>query len=135
MDRHSAELANKIIETLRHKYSLEPTISKRRQDRKAWNVHLRLIIYEGSASGTPRDTEAVTHDLSTGGYSFITRYYVHVGATVEATFDTLPQRPTIIGVVRNCIHLGGAMHRVGVQFTEVRRHDAASPADPAAAEQ
>lgn len=135
MDRQSADVANKIIENLRRKYWLEPTISKRGQDRKSWTVHLRLIIHEGAASCTPRETEAVTHDLSTGGYSFITRYYVHVGAMVEATFDTLPQRPTIIGVVRNCIHLGGAMHRVGVQFTEVRRHDAPGPADPAAAEQ
>ncbi|HRX86245.1 MAG TPA: PilZ domain-containing protein [Phycisphaerae bacterium] len=126
MDERSAATAKRIIENLQRKFWLEPTASKRAQDRKPWSVHLELAIQEPGAHAVPRKTEAVTHDLSTGGFSFITRNYVHVGAAVEATFDTVPQKPTIIGVVRNCIHLGGAMHRVGVQFTEVRRADHAA---------
>ncbi len=132
MDRHTAEVANRIIEGLQRKFWLEPSESKRGQDRKPWTVHLRLQIQEVGSASSAREAEAVTHDLSTGGFSFITRYYVHVGAVVAATFDTVPQKPTIVGVVRNCIHLGGALHRVGVQFTEVHRNDSnATLAKPA----
>ena len=57
MDARSAATAKRIIENLQHKFWLEPTASKRAQDRKPWSVHLYLAITEPGGATAPRKTE------------------------------------------------------------------------------
>lgn len=122
MNSTQLDEANRIIESLRAKYEQDESDTKRTADRKPWCVPIRVQILEPcDKGGVPREIEVATHDLSTRGFSFVTQYYVHNGGRVITTFEAISQKPTIIGVVRNCIHLGGALHRVGVEFTEIRK--------------
>jgi hypothetical protein len=61
---------------------------------------------------------AVSNDISRSGFSFTYCQYVPEGAIVEVVFNDLPRCPQLCGVVRNCVHLGGRNHRIGVEFTK-----------------
>lgn len=89
----------------------------RQRERYDWKAELRVLLelqQEGFASW--REVTVNTCDISSSGYSFICEQYVHVGTVVHARFEMLPRRPALKGVVRNCVHLGGREHRVGVEF-------------------
>jgi hypothetical protein len=49
---------------------------------------------------------------------------------VRASFDSLPGKLEVIGVVRNCILLSGTRHRVGVEFKKVWRAGREDDAQP-----
>jgi len=95
---------------------------ERRYERKAWTVALTLDLEEKSLRGvTHRQIEVATHNISVGGYSFIFHNFIHPGTVVSARFDGLPNNPTLRGIVRNCIAIGGTQHRVGVEFKQDRQ--------------
>ncbi|HPF39211.1 MAG TPA: PilZ domain-containing protein [Phycisphaerae bacterium] len=93
------------------------TVEKRGSDRYAWRTRLRVTIVD--PSGARREIDVTTHDLSIGGFSFMFNQYVHNGTVVIACIKALPEKPMVLCVVRNCVHVKGAMHRVGVNFERV----------------
>jgi|CXWL01.1.fsa_nt_gi hypothetical protein len=114
-----SEATQKVIEQLRQQ-AVTP-LKKRDQrssERRPWVAHLTLLITD--PLGKPRTLDVVTHDISTGGFSFIFRQFFHVNTRVRAQFETLPGKPVLDGVVRSCILVGGVHHRVGVQFDTAR---------------
>jgi len=92
-------------------------VNRRRSERKAWVVDLEVWLHETSTGdGVETCLRVTTRDLSTGGLSFIARRFVHPGTHMRTCFTALPTKPTVWGLVRNCVHLSGSFHRVGVQF-------------------
>lgn len=87
---------------------------QRTAERKPWVTQLTLLIAD--PLGKSRTVNVSSHDISTGGFSFIYKQFVHINTKVRAQFESLPGRPSLNGVVRSCIHVGGMHHRVGVQF-------------------
>jgi hypothetical protein len=89
----------------------------RRRPRRAWQAEL-LVIVEQFRDGLKyrRQIKATTRDVSVAGFSFVCQQYVHLNTIVHARFDMLPSQPVMKGIVRNCAHLSGRAHRVGVEF-------------------
>lgn len=87
----------------------------RRQLRRVWNTMLDLELTEQDGSRR-RHVRVQTLNLSSGGFAFLHRQFIHPGTRVRAEFQALPGKPIIEGVVRACDQLGGMEHRVGVQF-------------------
>lgn len=87
----------------------------RQQLRRVWNTTLDLELTEQDGSRR-RQVRVQTLNLSSGGFAFLHRQFIHPGTRVWAEFQALPGRPVIEGVVRSCDQLGGMQHRVGVQF-------------------
>jgi hypothetical protein len=87
----------------------------REQLRRVWNTTLDLELTEQDGSRR-RQVRVQTLNLSSGGFAFLHRQFIHPGTRVWAEFQMLPGRPIIEGVVRSCDQLGGMEHRVGVQF-------------------
>ncbi len=111
-----------IFERLRLQHEIEEVDNRRRAQRRSWSVPLTVTLLEHVATGgSKREVDVVTHDISPGGFSFIHNGFVHVGTEVATLLTMLPDRPKVMGVVRNCIHLANSMHRVGVQFIQVAR--------------
>jgi len=96
-------------------------MNERQSERHAWVTGLTVLIEE--KPGEPRAIEVTTHDISTGGLSFVFRQYIHAGTMLRLHFNVLPGRPALDGVVRNCVHVGGIYHRVGVQFVSKDKSD------------
>ena len=88
--------------------------NKRTAERQPWVTQLNLLIAD--PLGKARALNVSSHDISTGGFSFIYKQFVHINTKVRVQFESLAGRPTLNGVVRSCIHVGGMHHRVGVQF-------------------
>ncbi|MCA9255494.1 MAG: PilZ domain-containing protein [Phycisphaerales bacterium] len=108
----------RVVAMLKEQADADSTIvEKRGSDRYAWKIKLHVTIVD--PSGARREIDVTTHDLSIGGFSFIFNQYVHNGTVVIACIKALPQKPLVLCVVRNCVHVKGAMHRVGVNFEKV----------------
>ncbi len=91
----------------------------RRHARHAWRVRLKVVICNQPDSGpSPRAVTVMTCDISLSGFSFLFNQYVHPGTRVYPCFETLPSRPVMKAVVRDCVHVEGRQHRVGVEFAE-----------------
>jgi hypothetical protein len=90
----------------------------RRHARYEWRGQVKLILQATGASQR-QEMAVTTCDLSSQGFSFICDRYVHPDTVVYPHFDSLPSRPVMKGVVRNCVHLEGRQHRVGVQFVNL----------------
>ena len=108
-----------VIERLHELRGSRGSCGKRQHERHAWNVVLTLELREESADGVRRrEVEVTTHDICAGGFAFVFRQFIREGTLVRARFDMLPNKPTLTGVVRNCLFLGGSQHRIGVQFQQ-----------------
>lgn len=91
----------------------------RKHERRAWAVPLTVMLEERTGQfHRSREVEVTTHNISVGGFAFVYNQYVHAGTIVKVQFDTLPNKPKLTGVVRNCAFLSGRQHRVGVQFLD-----------------
>jgi hypothetical protein len=89
----------------------------RRHERYDLRMRLTLTIQEPSLGGGYRREIVVnTCNVSAGGFAFIAQRFVCPGTVVYACFEALPNRPTIKGVVRNCLLIRGTEHRVGAEF-------------------
>lgn len=91
-----------------------PLDDKREADRYPWAIKLHVTIID--PMGTPREIVVQTHDLSIGGFSFIYNQFLHNGTVVIACIKALPKQPKVLCIVKNCVHVKGASHRVGVRF-------------------
>lgn len=93
---------------------------ERRHERKVWNAVLTLVIEEHLDGGyvRHRQVEVTTVDISAGGFAFMHNKAINAETVVRARFEGLPQKPVLIGVVRNCRLVDGKQHRVGVQFQQ-----------------
>jgi len=92
----------------------------RRHRRHRWVVELTLTLEERTRVGIRRrDLHVWTRDLSSGGFAFDCKHFVHPGSIVYVRLENLPDRPAMKGLVRNCAHLGDRRHRVGVEFTKL----------------
>lgn len=111
-----ADSSDAVIKTLASRHAPRGP-QQREHERHSWTVSLSLTLIERSTAGArERHLDVVTHDISRGGFSFVARCYVHPGTVVSARVEALPNRPVLRGVVRNCAHIRGSDHRVGVQF-------------------
>ncbi|MCC6580979.1 MAG: hypothetical protein IT440_11110 [Phycisphaeraceae bacterium] len=109
-----------------------PDKNKRAHARHGWQVVLTLTIEElSNGEHRRRQIEATTFDIAVAGFGFIFNQFIHPGTIVYARFDSLPNKPWLRGVVRNCFKLGGFQHRVGVQFLEVCNEQAGKVAENA----
>ena len=97
-------------------------IEQRRHERNKCRRALTVYVLEGDGTeAREREILVKSIDLSRGGVGFNHRQYLYPGTAVRVCFHTLPKRPVIKGVVVNCRHMEGAMHRIGVRF-ELNSH-------------
>ena len=90
---------------------------QRSHERNKCRRALTVYVLEGKGTNVrEREIRVESIDLSRGGVGFNHRQYLYPGTTVRVCFHTLPKRPVIKGVVVNCRHMDGAMHRIGVRF-------------------
>ncbi|MGB0716750.1 MAG: PilZ domain-containing protein [Phycisphaerae bacterium] len=115
------EASRKLIQNVNQQSDYQG--SQRSVERRPWCMPLKIKILEstGRDAALNRTMIVATYDISQGGFSFLSRGYLHIGTTVVASFKELDIAPSISGVVRYCIHVVNTMHRVGVQFTDVER--------------
>lgn len=106
-----------IAATLRALRGEHASLTPRRHRRHRWQVKLRLDLEEVTVGGRRRRALTVTSsDISVQGFSFFHRNFIHPGTLVRARVEALPDRPVLVGIVRNCIHVEGNRHRIGVEF-------------------
>ncbi len=110
--------AEELMEALKRKHGLRADEHRgRRHPRHVWRCQLRVVVQECSDGLVQRREVVVeTCDVSSSGFAFVSRQFVHVGTIVYPHFDCLPNRPLMKGIVRYCHHLEGQRHRVGVEF-------------------
>ncbi len=93
----------------------------RRHERRACRMPITVELEESHPIGSmARTMNVTTIDLSAGGMAFESEGYIHPGTGLISTFDKLAGRPRIRGVVRSCTHVGGRVHRIGVEFIFLR---------------
>jgi len=92
-----------------------PASNERRHERRPWVARISLFIRK-SRESNPSEIHVRTCDLSRGGFSFVHSQFLHTNTVVCARFEQLPDRPAVIGVVKNCVYVGGGRHRIGVRF-------------------
>ena len=97
--------------------SKQDVANKRSHERKPWATSLTVWLPD-EADGTVVEREycVVTHDISQGGLCFFFPISVSVGTAIRIRFDVLPDHPTAVGTVANCLFVGGKQLRVGVRF-------------------
>ncbi|MHC4993617.1 MAG: PilZ domain-containing protein [Planctomycetota bacterium] len=99
----------------------------RARERHKWQAQVEVELEEGLRPGEKdgphrvrethhRKITVITEDLSTGGFAFVHKGFIHPGTVVKVRFEMLPNQPVYLGTVRHCINIGGMKHRVGVQF-------------------
>lgn len=111
--------AEVVDEAFRRCGAEQSNADQRTHPRYTWIFPLTLVLEEGSDHQLAvREIEVLTADLSVGGFSFCYRQYVARDTSVRVQFDSLPTRPRLVAVVRNCRLLEGTRHRIGVQFTD-----------------
>jgi len=119
----AASLPADVLEELRQQRKQLGEKRARHDKRHTWSVRMTVELEEATdISRRRRKIVVTTHDLSTGGFAFTYRRYIHPGTQVRAMFDSLPGTPTMLGIVRHCNHLGGSEHRIGVEFLNAIRH-------------
>lgn len=119
LDRPPEELNDPAVvaATLRALRGEHASLAPRRHRRHTWKVKLRLELEEITVGGRRKRALTVTSsDISVQGFSFHHRNFIHPGTLVRARVESLPDRPVLAGVVRNCVHLEGSRHRIGVEF-------------------
>jgi len=116
-----------VVDQVLHRFGEQgPTANRRAQQRHPWSVLLTVVIEEaGDDRSIPREIQVTTVDISRRGFAFYYRQYISLDTRVRAQFDSLPNRPRVAGVVRNCRLTGGARHRIGVQFIQPKELKAA----------
>lgn len=98
----------------RREEDLQDTSDQRRAERHPWVAELTITIDD---TGTdPRNLHVTSRDISRGGFSFMYRQFIAPGTAVGVRINKLPERGILRGIVRSCVHLGGILHRIGVQF-------------------
>jgi hypothetical protein len=91
--------------------------SDRRTQRHTCRTPIDVYIREpGISTQTLRKLSVETVDLSKTGFAFLFNQYIPVGKEVVAEFIGASDRPRLNGIVRNCVHLHGKTHRIGVEF-------------------
>ncbi len=96
---------------------------QRASDRQGWRVWIRVVIVQGGVGRgwTRNEIRVETCDLSRGGFSFFYPQYVPPGTWIECEVELKGQTVMIVGQVRDCYHVDGVRHRVGVQFSKIQR--------------
>ncbi|MGD8452177.1 MAG: PilZ domain-containing protein [Phycisphaerae bacterium] len=94
-------------------------VESRRHRRYPWPTQMR-VLYEDVTPLGPRweEMDVITLNISSGGFAFLSARLVHVGTRVWAVFETLPDRPCLVAVVRHCTYVSARKYHVGVQFTK-----------------
>ncbi len=95
-------------------------VHPRQHERHAWRVQRRLILVECGRMGRRLDLDVVTEDISKGGFAFVCQQYVPPGTIVFLGLEVMAPSAIVKGIVRNCVHVQGRKHRVGVQFVRLR---------------
>jgi hypothetical protein len=116
---------DELVQALKRKHGVRTGEHPgRRHRRHVWRCQLRVLVQECSDGLVQRREVTVdTCDVSSGGFAFISRQFVHVGTIVYPRFDCLPNRPRMKGIVRYCHHLEAQRHRVGVEFVPLEPDD------------
>jgi len=91
------------------------TESDRQHERKEWATKATLRL---NGTHDKRHMNVVTHDISQGGFSFISESYIAAGTPVFATFRVGAEDATFSGIVRSCKIVTAPKHLIGVQFVK-----------------
>ena len=101
----------------------KPATEERSRVRYPWRVPLTVVLEEPQKHDViAREIKVVTADISRRGFAFYYRQYIALGTYVQAQFDSLPDRPRLAAVVRNCRLIEGTRHRIGAQFIRPTKH-------------
>ncbi len=107
----------RILRQLESTEDYDPNLHQRRAKRRPWRKRFRVWITQ--PGGDRRRIEVVTRDLSSGGLSFVTPGYVHVGTRCEFQLITTDNAwVDVRGVVVRCRYVAGRLHEVGVRFEQ-----------------
>lgn len=117
-DKNPAATNSAVIDAVYKRLGFKDAVGdSRRNPRKAWQTQLDVVIgYQASDTDPGETVRVTTIDLSRNGFAFLYRNMVHPGTRVRVCFGMLSDRPTVVGTVRHCRHVGGTRHHVGVQF-------------------
>ena len=117
------EDAQQIMQDLsmQHGSSKGKGSERREHVRRNWQTVINIIVEQQGCSlvSEGAQMQVVTQDISSGGFGFVTNRYMYAGTRVLATFDALPNKPTLRGVICDCHLIGGMQHRVGIRFTDI----------------
>jgi hypothetical protein len=89
--------------------------NERQHPRKRWVAKITIWLRKDRLD-IPREVRVKTQDISQGGFSFLHPRFLHSETLVTTRFDTLPGCPIVTGVIKSCVYIGDALHRVGVEF-------------------
>lgn len=110
-----------MVDAMRARSSRQDHGVPRRRERHGWSANIEVEIDPSMVGGGRAITATVaTIDLSPAGVAFRYHTYLQTGTLVHMTLP-LPGEPRVLGVVRNCIHMKGKQHRVGVKFLRIER--------------
>ena len=97
----------------------EAVREERAHPRARWETTLTIWVQDSRATwDTPRELTVQTKDISCGGFGFVHSQFLYPKTIIRIRLDMLLNRPMVTGVVTECIHLDGHLHRVGVRFVE-----------------
>ena len=116
-----------VYDELLAKYDNNGKREDRQHARHSWCVPLSVQVKD-PGTGATRTLDVTSHDISKGGFSFVTTNFIHVGSRISTTFESLPAKPLVRGIVRSCRHVDGTRHRIGVQFFERQSEEEAEAA-------
>lgn len=96
----------------------------RAHPRARWETKLTICVQDsGTTWDMPRELTVQTKDISCGGFAFVHSQFLYPNTIIRLRLDMLPKRPMVTGVVTECVHLDGHLHRVGVRFVESTTSD------------
>lgn len=108
-----------MVQAMRTRVTPGARAQPRASKRTRWRAEVEVQIDETMGGGVRTRSDHVrTLDISTGGIAFLFQSYVQPGAGVSIDLP-LPGKPCVEGVVRNCVHMRGRFHRVGVQLRRI----------------
>jgi hypothetical protein len=89
----------------------------RGQARHGWSQRITVVeVAKLAGAVIQRRIEVTTQDLSRSGFAFVAPHFVYEGTVLYASFGSLPGRPVMKAIVRNCQLGSGRDYRVGAEF-------------------
>ncbi len=96
-----------------------PEIDRRVRVRHPWRATLTAwVMDEPEGDRGVREIQVETIDISTTGFGFSFRQFIHVGAMLRTRLDVLPGKPIVDGIIAHCRLADDSRHIFGVQFVK-----------------
>jgi hypothetical protein len=109
--------------------------SKKLRGHKRHRVDLVVqltVVEEAGLTSRQRTLEVKTSDFSASGFGFFCPHYLHAGTVIYADFKSLPGKPRLKAIIRNCVYLEERrQHRIGAEFVRAKREPSDADTPPA----